>query len=78
MVLLSRMDPQNNWQTELEQLLERAADVGAKHDVDVDSFMRAAWAAYLESRPGMREQIEELQMREQLEAIRRSGRMGQA
>jgi hypothetical protein len=40
--------------------------------------MKAAWSAYVESRPGMREHLEELQLREQLDELRKLGRLGVA
>jgi hypothetical protein len=58
-----------------EDLLEQAA---ARCDVDPDSFVRGAWAAYLDARPGMREHLEELHLRAQLEELRKDGRMGVA
>lgn len=58
-----------------EDLLVQAA---ARCDVDPDLFIRGAWAAYMDARPGMREQLEELQLRAQLEALRRDGRIGLA
>lgn len=58
-----------------EDLLEQAA---ARCDVDPDSFVRGAWAAYLDARPGMREHLEDLQLRQQLDELRRDGRIGLA
>jgi len=58
-----------------EDLLEQAA---ARCDVDPDSFVRGAWAAYLDARPGMREHLEDLQLKAQLEELRRDGRIGLA
>jgi len=63
---------------EITKLLEQAAAASVDQDIDLDVFMRAAWSAYLESRPGMREHIEDLQLRQQLDEIRKHGRMGQA
>jgi hypothetical protein len=42
------------------------------------TFLKGAWSAYVEARPGFRDYIEELQLREQLDEIRRLGRMGEA
>jgi hypothetical protein len=66
------------WQTEVSRLLTQAAAICVEHGVDVDAFMKGAWSAYVESRPGMRDYLEEMQLRDQLEEIRRLGRMGQA
>ena len=68
----------NRWQAEVSELLARAAELCVEHDVDVDPFVRGAYSAYLEARPGMREQLEELQLKAQLEELRKSGRMASA
>ncbi|MFT3694511.1 MAG: hypothetical protein QM831_15290 [Kofleriaceae bacterium] len=64
-------EPQTNW----ERLLDQAA---RKCDVDPDAFVRGAWAAYLDAHPGMREHLEELQLKAQLDELRKSGLMGEA
>jgi hypothetical protein len=66
------------WQAEIGRLLTQAAALCAEHGVDLDNFMKGAWSAYVESRPGMREHLEEMQLRGQLDEIRKHGRMGQA
>jgi hypothetical protein len=58
-----------------EQMLDDAAEAT---DVDVDTFVRLAWSAYLEARPGMKERLEEAHLRAQLEAMRQAGHMPQA
>lgn len=58
-----------------ESLLTQAA---RRCDVDPDAFVRGAWAAYLDAHPGMREHLEELQLRAQLEELRKNGLMGAA
>ena len=70
--------PKSPWYVELGKLLADAAKLAAEHDLDLDTFMRGAWSAYLESRPGMREELEEIQIRSQLDEIRKTGRMGLA
>jgi hypothetical protein len=70
--------PRQPWQAEVGELLSAAAALCVEHDVDVDHFMRGAWSSYLEARPGMREHLEEMQLRDQLEEIRKAGRIGQA
>lgn len=70
--------PRLPWQAEVGRLLTQAATLCVEHDVDIDSFMRGAWSAYVETRPGMRDYLEEMQLRDQLEEIRKAGRMGQA
>jgi hypothetical protein len=70
--------PRQPWQAEIGRLLTAAAALCVENDVDVDNFMRGAWSAYVETRPGMREHLEELQLRDQLEEIRKLGRMAKA
>ncbi|MDB4956885.1 MAG: hypothetical protein JWO36_4454 [Myxococcales bacterium] len=70
--------PDTTWPVALAELLTRAAAMCVEHDIDVDAFMRSAWSAYLEARPGMREYLEEMQLRNQLDEYRKSGRMGKA
>jgi len=72
------LDTGRPWDREVSQLLTRAALLCIQHGIDVDAYMTGAWAAYVEARPGMRSQLEELQLRDQLEELRRLGRMGQA
>jgi hypothetical protein len=72
------IEPPRSWQTELGRLLTKAAALCVEHGVDLDSFMKNAWSAYVEARPGMRDYLEEMQLRDQLEEIRQAGRMGQA
>jgi hypothetical protein len=66
------------WQTEVKELLARAAELCAEHDVQMDPFLRRATAAYLDARPGMREYLEEKELEAQLEELRQAGRMAEA
>ena len=66
------------WQIEVGRLLTQAAALCIEQGVDVEAFMKGAWSAYVESRPGMRDYLEEMQLRDQLDEIRKLGRMGQA
>ncbi|HUJ58898.1 MAG TPA: hypothetical protein VLX92_10410 [Kofleriaceae bacterium] len=65
------MTTEKTWQEQLDQ-------AGAACDVDVETFVRAAWSAYLKARPGLKEYLEDLQLRAQLEELRRNGHIGQA
>ena len=58
-----------------EELLAEAA---SRTDVDPDAFIHGAWAAYLAARPGMREHLAELQLRAELDQLRKEGRIGLA
>src|SRR3954468_13352232 len=51
---------------DLLQLLRKAAELAAERNIDSELFMQAAWAACLEARPGLREQIEDKELRSQL------------
>lgn len=66
------------WHTEVGDLLAQAAILCVEQGLDVDTFMKGAWSAYVEARPGMRDQLEEMQLRAQLDEIRKLGRMGEA
>ena len=66
------------WHSEVGDLLAQAASLCVEHGLDVESFMRGAWSAYVESRPGMKEYIEEMQLRHQLEELRKVGRIAEA
>ena len=66
------------WQSEVSELLARAAKLCVKHDVEMDPFVRGATAAYLDARPGLREFLEEKQLQEMLDELRQAGRMAQA
>jgi hypothetical protein len=66
------------WHAEVGQFLTHAAELCVEHGVDLDAFMKGAWSAYVEARPGMRDYLEEMQLRNQLDEIRKSGGMGEA
>jgi hypothetical protein len=66
------------WQEKVHELLTRAAKLSAKHGVEVDPFMRGAWSAYVDVRPGLRAYLEDQQLKAQLEQMRESGRIGSA
>jgi hypothetical protein len=66
------------WHAEVGRFLTQAAELCVENGVDLESFMRGAWSAYVETRPGMRDYLEEMQLRDQLDEIRKLGQMGQA
>jgi hypothetical protein len=70
--------PEFSWHAQVGQLLTQAAMLCVENDVDLENFMKGAWSAYVESRPGMRDYLEEMQLREQLEEIRKLGHMAEA
>jgi hypothetical protein len=69
---------ETTWQNEVSELLARAAKLCVENDVDVDPFVRGAYSAYLDARPGLKEQLEEMQLRAQLEEMRKEGRIALA
>jgi hypothetical protein len=71
-------DTDQPWHTEVGDLLAQAALLCVEHGLDVEAFMKGAWSAYVEARPGLRDYIEEVQLRAQLEELRKLGRMGEA
>jgi hypothetical protein len=70
--------PNKPWPAEVADLLSRAAELCIEHGMDVDAFMRDAWSAYVDTRPGMREYLEEMQLRNQLDELRKAGRIADA
>ena len=73
-----RAEPSKPWTAQLEELLTQAAELGARHGVDADAFMKGAWSAFIDARPGLREQLEEMQLKSQLDELRKQGRIGAA
>ncbi|HSS00583.1 MAG TPA: hypothetical protein VLM79_26170 [Kofleriaceae bacterium] len=66
------------WHAEVGRFLTQAAELCVEHGVDLESFMKGAWSAYVETRPGMRDYLEEMQLRDQLDEIRKLGHMAEA
>jgi len=71
MLLLRRM-------TELQKLLARAAELSVQQGLATDDFMNAAWNAHLDANPGMRQELIDRELRQQLKKLRRQGLMPQA
>jgi hypothetical protein len=63
---------------EIADLLERAAQLAAANGIEGDAFKRAAWNAYLDARPGLRQQLEDKHLRAQLRKLRKRGLVGSA
>jgi hypothetical protein len=76
--MVANQPTKRSWQNEVSELLERAAELCIEHGVDVDPFVRGAYSAYVDARPGMREFLEEIQLRATLEQLRDAGRIAQA
>lgn len=63
---------------EIAQLLRRAARLAAERGAETDLFMEAAWAACLDARPGLREELEDKELRAQLRKLRKRGLVASA
>jgi len=63
---------------EIFALLGRAADLAASMGIELDVWMKNAWTAYVDARPGFRQQLEDMQLIAQLTALRQRGQIGQA
>jgi hypothetical protein len=70
--------PAKPWHAEVGDLLAQAAILCIENGLDVDAFMKGAWSAYIEARPGLRDYLEEMQLRNQLEELRKLDRMPKA
>lgn len=70
--------PEAAWLQELVSLLERAAQVAAANGIEGDVFKRAAWNAYLDAKPGLRQRLEDKQLRSHLRKLRKRGLVGSA
>lgn len=66
------------WQAQVSDLLSRAAELCVEHEVEMDPFVRGACSAYLEARPGMREELADRELAEKLDELRRAGRIATA
>lgn len=62
----------------LRVALPAAATAAVEAGVDLETWMQAAWAAYVEQRPGLRAELEEQQLRGQLDELRKQGRLARA
>jgi hypothetical protein len=69
---------EEHWNIAVSVLLSQAASLCVQHGVEVEAFMSGAWSAYVEARPGMRDQLEEAHLRGQLDELRKLGRIGAA
>jgi hypothetical protein len=66
------------WDMEVSELLARAAELSADNAVEMDQFVRGAYAAYLLARPEIREAMADRALTEQIDELRRSGRIALA
>ena len=66
------------WIEEVGVLLDKAAKIAAANGLEGELFKRAAWNAYLDARPGLRQELEDKQLRAQLRKLRKRGLVGEA
>ena len=64
--------------TEIESLLLQAADLAVQHGLDVETFLAGSWDAFLSSKPGLREALEDRELKAQLKRLRKRGLVGSA
>ncbi len=62
----------------LRSALAAAAAAAVAADLDLEAWMQAAWAAYVDQRPGLRDHLEDVRLSGQLDELRRQGKVGQA
>jgi hypothetical protein len=72
------VDDNASFPAELGNLLHQAAELAAKSGVATETFMAAAWAACLESHPGLREELEDKELKSQLKKLRKRGLIAMA
>ncbi|MEJ7601335.1 MAG: hypothetical protein WKG01_25750 [Kofleriaceae bacterium] len=64
--------------TELENLLLRAADLAVQRGLDVEAFLAGSWDAFVSAKPGLREQLEDKELKAQLKRLRKRGLVASA
>ena len=62
----------------INELLQRAAEAAASEHVSSDEFVNAAWHALLAANPGMRQELEDKALRDQLKKLRKAGLIASA
>jgi hypothetical protein len=64
--------------TRLRAALLEAAEAAVQLGVDLEPWMQACWAAYVEHRPGLRQHLEDVQLANQIEELRQKGQVPEA
>lgn len=62
----------------LRAALHAAAEAAVEAGVELDPWMQAAWATYVEHRPGLRQHLEDVQLANQIDELRQRGQVGEA
>jgi hypothetical protein len=65
-------------QTTLRDLLDHAAALSVVQALPLEDFMRTAWQAYMDARPGLRAQLEDRKLTARLDELRARGAVGRA
>jgi hypothetical protein len=65
-----------NPKAELRELFMRASALAGELGLDLDDYMRLAWQSYMDVRPGLREQLEDIRLAAEIEAMRVAGKVG--
>jgi hypothetical protein len=60
------------------QFLAHAAAAAARDGIELETFMDAAWSAFVDARPGLRDILDQLQVVAHLERMRQEGKLGQS
>lgn len=63
---------------EVKQALDAAAKLAAEHGLTLETFMPAAWAAFMDHNPGLRERLERERVIAQIDALRERGLVAEA
>jgi hypothetical protein len=70
--------PPESAATRLGDVLMNAAQLAVDQSMELSTFMNLAWLAYVEARPGYREELEQQQLLRDMAELRELGRVGQA
>lgn len=62
----------------LRAALHEAAEAAVQAGIDLEPWMQAAWAAYVEHRPGLRQHLEDVQLANQIDELRQRGQVPKA
>ena len=66
--------PRDSWIRELKQAARLAAESG----VDKETFLRRAFNIFLDANPGLRQELEDQRVVDELAELREAGRIAQA
>jgi hypothetical protein len=70
------MDESFNPRADLREAFRRASALAGELGLDLDDYMRMAWQSYMDERPGLREQLEDIRLVAEIEAMRLAGKVG--